>query len=189
MKIKQFLTIIFTLVGLTYFTQDASANTIDASDASANIIDTEEEFLSQIKMFDENGEQIPYTMEELEQIFTYIPEGSMNTSLTTPFAAKKSTYNTKAFNFKDNIWVNGGAGFYNPTNISITPTGSKAFSMIMYNKDHGTEVHRLDVPEGLIGGFAMHLGLTSYARGYSYSFQFKNFFSGTVYMTNVSIDY
>lgn len=184
MKIKHFLTIVVTLIGLTYFTQDASANTID----------TEEEFLSQIKIFDEKGEQIPYTTEELEQIFTYIPYDSIATeeatnelSLITPFAAKKSTYNTKAFSFKDNIWVNGGLGFYNPTNITITPKGSKAFSFFIFNKDHGTEVNRLDVPEGLIGGF--HMGLTGYARGYDYSFQFKNFFSGTVYMTNVSVDY
>jgi len=188
LKIKHILAIFITLIGLTYFTsQEASANTLDTSDTSADIIDTSDKFFSKIKIFDANGEQISYTTEELQQMFTFIPYDSTakkDLNLIIPFA---STYNSKAFSFKSNIWLNGGLGFYNPTNITITPAGSKAFSFFIYNKDHGTEVFRLDVPEGLVGGF--HYGLSHYARGYDYSFKFENFFSGTVYMTNVAVTY
>ena len=199
MKIKHFLATSIALIGLTYFTQEASANTIITSDTSANtiitsdanIIDTSDKFFSKIKIFDANGEQIPYTIEELQQMFTFIPYDSTATvkkdlNLITPFAA--STYSTKAFSFKDYIYVRQGDGFYNPTDITITPAGSKPFSFFIYNKDHGTEVFRLDVPEGLIGGF--HYGLTGYTRGYSYSFKFQNFVHGqTVKMTDVTVTY
>ncbi|MEY9980622.1 hypothetical protein [Lysinibacillus sp. RC79] len=199
MKIKHFLATSIALIGLIYFTpQEASANTTNTSDTSvdtiissdANIIDTSDKFFSKIEVFDANGEQIPYTKEELQQIFTYIPADSTDKkdlNLITPFA-KASTYNTKAFNFKSYIYVKQGDGFYNPTNLTITPKGTKPFTYYIYNKDHGTEVSRVDVPEGMIGGF--HHGLSGYSRGYSYSFKFENFVHGsTVYMTDVAVTY
>ncbi|EAZ83482.1 MULTISPECIES: hypothetical protein [Lysinibacillus] len=199
MKLKHFLAIPIALIGLTYFTpQEASANTIDTSDTSvntiissdANIIDTSDEFLAKVKVYDANGEQIPYTTEELQQMFTYIPDDSTanakkDLNLITPFAA--STYNTNAFSFKSYIYVKQGDGFWNPTNLTITPQGTKAFTYHIINKDHGTVVASVNVPEGMIGGF--HHGLSGYARGYDYSFKFENFFSGTVYMTNVAVTY
>lgn len=187
MKIKHILSA-GVIIGLTNFTaQDASANTIDSIAASANVINTSEEFLSQIKIFDGNGEQIPYTIEELQQIITFIPNDSTTTedsNLITPYA----TYNSKAFSFKDYIYLNGGDGFYNPTNITVDAAGTKAYSFFIYNKNHGTEVHRMDVPNGVNGGF--HMSLTSLTRGYDYSFKFQNFVKGqTVSMNKATVSY
>jgi hypothetical protein len=192
MKFKHFLTMIVTLIGLTYFSsQDASASTIDPND----------EFISKIKVFDENNEQIPYTTEELKEIFTFIPEDSTfipedstitkAQSLVAPLqgSISKHTYTSDPFHFKNNIYIKGGTGFYNPAGLLITPKGTaKAFTVFVINDDRGGEAKRVDFPEGWLGG--VYMDVNDVARGYHYKFQFVNNSGGsTIYFTSTTVYY
>lgn len=182
MNIKRFLAVIIAFIGLTYFT---------SQDASANAISPNDELISQVKIFDENNEQIPYSTEELKEIIKFIPDDSTTIKTQSSSIASLSSwnysYNTGEFSFSNNIWIAGGAGFRNPVDILITPKGTaKAFTFYIFHTD-GTQARRIDLPGGWSGD--LHMDLTSLTRNYSYKFQFVNYFTGTLYFTNTRVAY
>ncbi|MFU1714997.1 hypothetical protein ACM392_05540 [Bacillus amyloliquefaciens] len=90
-----------------------------------------EEVASQIKIYDEENNQIhPYTLKELKDTIKLQEEMPLDAS----FHALYSTYTSKAFSFKYNFSIGGGTygrAFKNPGTLLITPQGTaKKFSVV-----------------------------------------------------------
>ena len=183
MKLKNFLAIVVTLIGLSYFTSDVSANTITSND----------ELISQLKVFDENGNQISYTIDELKGMFKLVPNSSiMQTRSIATFSSNKIAnyfYKSTPFSFTKNVSLDGGRTFYRPVDLQITPTGTaKAFSLFVDNTSLSTEARRIDFPSGWSG--TVHMSLKDLSRSYGYKFTFRNYaYNTTVYMDNATLYY
>jgi hypothetical protein len=180
MKIKYFLVGFMVLVGFSFFTDtNASANTKESTD-----------FISQVKIFDENGIQIPYTTEELEQFIKFEPAEKPN--FTTMVDYRRYNYGpiTFAYNFYVGPGSNGRA-FLNPfdTIIDVSGTASK-MRIEAYNDTgtgSGTLARSIELPGGWQGG--IHISSWgSLPRDKSYRFKFVNL--GTSFtISNVGVLY
>ncbi|MEK5330297.1 MULTISPECIES: hypothetical protein [unclassified Lysinibacillus] len=173
MKLKHLFLSLVTLIGLAYFTsQDASAQTIDPNS---------DEFMSQVKVYDEKGDQIPYTLEEIKNMIEFVPNDSSNTeSNKISTLSLKTIYNTGAFSFSSDIWVGGGfrgKAFFNPAETLITSNGTASQVTVKAYYDNGsggvtsdTPANSIDLPGGWNG--TVHISSWSkLARGNSYRFK------------------
>ncbi|MCY9145441.1 hypothetical protein [Bacillus sp. T9C1] len=136
-----------------------------------------EEIASQIKIFDENNNEIqPYTLKELKDMITLKEEMPLDGSLHALY----STYTSKPFSFKYNFSIGGGTygkAFKNPGTLLITPEGTaKKFSVIAkYDNGKGGvggQAGRVNLPGGWTG--EIHMNWTQLKRGKSYHFNFVN---------------
>ncbi|CUB13681.1 hypothetical protein BN2127_JRS9_04023 [Bacillus subtilis] len=153
-------------------------SSIEAKILSKNEIESKkEEIASQIKIFDENNNEIqPYTLKELKDMITLKEEMPLEGSLHALY----STYTSKAFSFKYNFPIGGGTygkAFKNPGTLLITPEGTaKKFSVIAkYDNGKGGvggQAGRVSLPGGWRG--EIHMNWTQLKRGKSYHFIFDN---------------
>lgn len=80
-----------------------------------------DELVSQVEIFDD-------TTDKLKEIIKFVSGDSITrqaqrSSIVTPLSISKHSYKTGAFNFSNNIWINGGGTFRNPVDVQITPKG------------------------------------------------------------------
>lgn len=180
MNLKKCLAVIVALIGLSFFTiEEASASTTNTTNLN------EDDFLSQVKVYDDNNNLIPYTLEELRELIKFETNDSSfkDSNLVTPSALQR-TYNTGKFSFLNFIYINNGNKFKNPIDILITPDGvAKPFTVKIQSTTGGRTI---DFPGGWVGG--THVALTGLPRT-SYSFQFVNNSSSRNYMKDVRIIY
>ncbi|MED4518147.1 hypothetical protein P9247_19250 [Bacillus subtilis] len=136
-----------------------------------------EEIASQIKIFDENNNEIhPYTIEELKGMIRLTEEQPTD----NPIKVLKKTYSTGYFEFGSNIWLGGGPGSYgkpykDPSTTIITYKGTaRAFSVTAYYNGRngpGGQAKKISLPGGWKGQMHMNWSLK---KGKSYRFKFKN---------------
>ncbi|MGM0750188.1 MAG: hypothetical protein ACQEUS_20665 [Bacillota bacterium] len=136
-----------------------------------------EEIASQIKVYDENNNEIhPYTLQELKEMLTLKEEMPLDDSLHALY----STYTNKAFNFNYNYSIGGGTygkAFKNPGTLLITPQGTaKKFSVVAkYDNGKGGvggQAGKVSLPGGWTG--QIHMNWKQLKRGKSYHFNFIN---------------
>lgn len=180
-------------MGISYTTQDTSASVINSSD----------DFYSKVKIYDGNGVEESYSIEELKEFIKFTPNTSnanilSNNLLSTSLAASDwEVYSTGAFNFQSDIWIGGGwrgKAFYNPVDTLITPKGTaKDFKIeCYYDKDGGAgdTAKIIEFPGGWTG--TIHVSAWSnLPRGYKYRFHFVNTSKdkSKLYFDNVSVLY
>ncbi|WP_107951730.1 hypothetical protein [Lysinibacillus parviboronicapiens] len=170
MKFKHLFLGFIALIGLTYFTtQDASAQTIDPNS---------DEFISQVKIYDENGDQIPYTTEELKDMIQFTPEDSESHKRVK--RSMKTTYDTNSFSFSSDIWIGGGfrgRAFFNPADTLITCNSSAPQLTVNAFYDDGNggvtsnkPANSIELPGGWTGTVHMS-SWTALTRGKSVRFK------------------
>lgn len=187
MKIKHLLFNVFALIGLFFFctTEDVSAyaGTVDPDD-----------LISQVKIFDENNSQIPYTHEELREVIKFNIDSNSSEILVSPYATYKY-YNYGPMTFADNFYVGpgwNGLAFYNPVDTSIRVNGTARKIMIIAYNDigtgSGTIARTIEIPGGWTG--TIHSSTwSSLPRGKSYRFNISNMDRRTFTINNVTVLY
>ncbi|EKN64454.1 hypothetical protein P9E76_10910 [Schinkia azotoformans] len=142
--------------------------------ASANSL-TEDDLLSEVKVFDENGDEIPYTKEELKQFIKFNSDKNTNLSLFKSFP-----YNYGPIEFSSNFWIGGGwrgIAFYNPVDTIIRVNGiAERFTIHAYYDDNGgagSEAKSISLPGGWTGDVHVSAWSTM-PRGYDYRFKVVN---------------
>ncbi|MFJ6264440.1 hypothetical protein ACIQGW_05370 [Lysinibacillus xylanilyticus] len=184
MKVKHLLLSITALAGLSYFTlQDASANTLDSN-----------EFYSQVKVYDENNQEIPYSIEEIQELIEYVPEEFTVSKPENMIAPRSmhSTYSTGKFNFSSHIWLgkmSTGNEFFNPADTIITVPGeAKAFTISAYQGSSSSSSKSVELPGGWIGSVHMPVWM-DLPRGKSYRFKLDGTGGKSVSISNVDVWY
>ncbi len=185
MKKKNIFAILFTLLVGFYFFSD---------DTSAQAMTEEEQFLSEVKVY-ENGELIPYTLEELRGMISYTPKPMLKYTnenvgrIVSANSISKYVYTSSAFSFKSYIYLAGGTSFRNPVDLEVVPKGtSKAFTIEIRNTDLNTLSRDIDFPKGYVGSVFLHI--SGLARNYSYSVKFINYYNeNAVEMTKAVMYY
>lgn len=176
---KYFLLSFAFLLGLGIFSTGASAEEPDFD---------YDEFISQVKVFDGDNNQIHYTKEELEQLIWFEPE-----NLITPFS-KYTSFNYGPMTFSYNFYVGDGLygrAFLNPINTAVTVKGTASPFKINVMNDTGsgpgTLATSIEMPGGW-SGTVHYSGWGSLPRNKSYRFQFVN--QGAKFtIDNVKTDY
>jgi len=177
---KYFLLGFMALIVFSFFTDtSASANKKDSTD-----------FISQVKIFDENGIQIPYTTEELEQFIKF--EAAENSPFTIMADYRKYNYGPMTFSY--NFYVGpgtNGMAFLNPFDTLITVNGTASKMRVEAYNDTGTGSGTLARSIELPGGWTGGIHISSWStlpRDKSYRFKFVNL-GNTFTINNVEVWY
>lgn len=175
---KKYFAVFIALVGFLLTSNE---------ETSANSDFKEEDLLSQIKFYDNEGNETkPYTLEELDEMFDFY------TSPTIEPRASSGTYGP--LTFKSNSWLGPqssyGTAFYNPIDLRINVKGTaKAFTINVYN-DNGGYLGSKATSVSLPGGWSgeVHASfLTDLPRKKSYRINFTNDAGSDVWNTIDSV--
>jgi len=210
MKAKHVLLSSVALLGMSYFgLQNASASAVpsDSQDltnvtpvyavenTSAEI--EKEKFFSQVKIFDGEGNLIPYTREELEEFITFEP--NVSTLSLEDFATPYSMYTTFDYGpmtFSYGYYIGKGTygqAFLNPAETIVTVNGTaQDFSIVAYNDSSGgvgSEAARMNFGSGWSG--TVHYGgwATTLKRDKSYRFYVANHSGKSFTINNIQLWY
>lgn len=178
MKIKSLLYFSLALFGVFFLSSSPVANASELDNLDAKY------FAKQVQYYDQdNNEIFPYTLEELEAIFTE----DNNQPLTA--RSGYQIYNTNAFQFSNYIWIRSGATFYNLANTTITPNGTARPFLIQVYNSQGVFVGEVRLPGGWVG--PTHVPWTHLKRGGSYKIRLANAAGPTspLKFTNASVWY
>lgn len=211
MKAKHVLLSSVALLGMSYFgLQNASASAApsDSQDLT-NVTPVyavendsyeleQEKFFSQVKIFDGEGNLIPYTREELEEFITFIPSSASTLSLedyATPYS-KYTTYDYGPMTFSYGYYVGKGTygeKFLNPAETLVTVNGTaKDFSIVAYNDNGsggvGSEASRMNFGSGW-SGTVHYGGWASLTRNKSYRFYVENHTGKSFTINNIQVWY
>lgn len=150
---------------------------IPTNGAWANTIDEDKinEVKPFINVFDENGNLIKsYTEKEMEQFYVndnQLVVQKFGVQGAQKFPPAPKTYNFKKTTIKNNVWVKGGATFYDLKSIYIN-TNTKFKSLFIGVFNSGKKVHQMEVG-GFTGGLSIPLKTYSMPDDY-YSIQLYN---------------
>ena len=186
---KHLLFSVLAFVGLSFFfsPQDASAY---SENADSN------DLISQVKIFDENDKEIPYTTEELKQLikFNVDSNSTLSNDSITPLATYKK-YNYGAMTFSYDYYIgpgHNGIAFYNPVDTLIRVNGTaQKIKITAYNDTGtgaGTVARAIELPGGWTGEAHMS-AWSSLPRGKSYRFNIKNVDQKQFTINNVQVWY
>ena len=166
MKFKHLLLSSAVLMGMTIFTTpNASASSVETQESS--ILNQEssdaikDDFYSNVKVFDENGDLIPYTKEEIQQMVQLSPNNSTNVvetnNLITPYS-KYTTFDYGPMTAEYGFYVGKGANgvaFLNPADTLITVKGTASKMTVRAYNDtgtgSGTQAGEMELPGGWSG--------------------------------------
>lgn len=185
---KKILFSVFALVGLLF------ALPTEQSSASAAEKDYSD-LISQVKVYDQNGNQIPYTEEELGELVRF--EESVSTSSEDSFTtlATYLTFDYGPITFYNNFYIGSGwngKAFYNPVDTVFTVKGTAQKIKINAYNDTGTGSGTLARSVELPGGWTgdVHVSTwSSMTRGKSYRFNVINVDRKSFTVNNVEVWY
>lgn len=186
LKMKNLLFGFLAFVGLSFFfiPQGASAHSekVDLND-----------LISQVKVFDENNNEIPYTTEELEQLIRFDSNSTLSENSISPLATKKYNYGPVTFTY--NFYIgpgSNGIAFYNPEDTLFTVNGTaQKIKVIAYNDTgtgSGTVARTVELPGGWTGTVHMSTWSTL-PRGKKYRFKVQNVNEKKFTINNVQVVY
>lgn len=159
--------------------------------ASTSISNTDD-FYSQVKVFDGDGHQIPYTVDEIKQIMHL---ETNNSNAMVPYALTSDNYGPMTFSIL--FWVGKGGtygkAYYNPVDTVLTVNGTaRAIKVKAYNDNGAGGIGRLaktvELPSGWTGSVHMS-AWSSLPRGKSYRFQIVNLDNRSFTINNVRVLY
>lgn len=151
----------FTLFGFLGATKIQAAE-VKTEAQNIGLDAKKEELASQIKIYDENGDEIhPYTLQELKDMITLDDQNQDN-----PIHALYKTYTSKPFGFKYNFSIGGGTygkAFKNPITLLITPQGTAKKFSVAAKYDNGKggvggTAGKISLPGGWTGQIHMNWG-------------------------------
>lgn len=188
MKIKYLFLNILAIIGLSFlFTSAASTEEIDSND-----------LLSQVKIYDENNNEIPYTTKELEQLIKFnVVDSSFKSSESVNLISPMATYRKYNYGptFSYQFYVGGGTNgiaFYNPVDTLIKVNGTaQKIKIIAYNDTgtgSGTAAKTIELPGGWTGEIHMSTW-SSLPRGKSYRFKVINVDNKSFTINNIQVWY
>lgn len=157
--------------------------------------DGSSDLLSEVKVFDGNGNQIPYTTEELKQHVRFeAAVKNLNPIMDTPITtlANYRTYSYGPMNFSNNFYIGpgyNGMAFLNPFDTLITVNGTAKKIKVNAFNDTGTGSGKLARSIELPGGWrgTVHISSWSNLPSGKYRFRIDNLDRESFTINNITV--